>query len=48
MGDDDERRAGLAQEGLERLPRRDVEMVRGLVEQEQVDRADAQQRQLQS
>src|SRR6185436_8819744 len=46
--DEQERGAGLAQEGLEGLARRDVEVVGGLVEQEQVDAADAEQGQLQA
>ena len=39
--DDDHRRRRLAQERLECLARRDVEVVRGLVEQQQVGRRDA-------
>ena len=46
MGDDEQRRRRLAQERLDRLARRDVEVVRRLVEEQQVRRLDAEQRQL--
>ena len=47
MRHDEERRGRLAQERLDGLARRDVEVVRGLVEQQQVRRLDAEQRELQ-
>ena len=48
MGDDDDRARRVAQERLERLARRDVEVVGRLVEQQQVGGLEAQQRQLQA
>ncbi len=47
VGHDEHRRRGLPQERLERLAGRYVEVVRGLIEQQQVRGRDAQQRQLQ-
>ena len=45
--DDDDGRRGLAEERLERLAGRDVEVVRRLVEEQQVRLADADERELQ-
>ena len=47
MGHDEHRRLAAAEERFERLPGGDIEVVRGLVEQQQVGGRDAQQGQLQ-
>src|SRR4051812_44417711 len=46
MRDDDDRRGRLAEECLERFTGRDVQVVRGFVEKQQVRRSDTDDRQL--
>ncbi len=48
MGDDQQGRLGLAQEALQRFARRDVQMVRGLVQQQKIGGRHAEQGQLQT
>ena len=48
MRHDDERRGRAGHEGLDGLPGRDVQVVRGLVEEQQVRRLDPEDRQLQA